>query len=140
MNQSNNVEYDNSNHSEDKIQSDCFMWLWNNYPKTRGLLYHIRNGGSVASAREGAKFKAMGVVRGIPDLHMPIPCTSEGTFYASLYIEMKTVKGKLSKEQIEIHEKLKSASNCVVLCKDLPHFKEIVLYWLETAGIDYKNG
>lgn len=32
--------------SEDRIQSDFFIWLWNTYPQFRGAVYHIPNGGS----------------------------------------------------------------------------------------------
>jgi hypothetical protein len=32
--------------SEDKIQALYHQWLWNNYPLTRGLCYHIANGGT----------------------------------------------------------------------------------------------
>jgi hypothetical protein len=132
------IESNDSNSSEDRIQSDCFQWAWNQFPKTRGLLYHIRNGGSIASAREGNKFKAMGVVKGIPDLHLAIPATSEGIQYASLYIEMKKPKGKESEDQIRIHEKLREAGNMVVTCRNLKHFQEIFLYWLDHSTFNYK--
>jgi hypothetical protein len=32
--------------SEDRIQADYFVWLWNTYPQFRGAVYHIPNGGS----------------------------------------------------------------------------------------------
>lgn len=67
------------------------------------LIYHIPNGGSRGNNRRdaqiaGAKMKALGTKKGVPDLALPIPCQG----YASLYIEMKKPKdGALSAEQME---------------------------------------
>ncbi|MBQ9074674.1 MAG: VRR-NUC domain-containing protein [Mogibacterium sp.] len=63
------------------------------YPEL-ALLHHIPNGGS-RSAREGAKLKQMGVLAGVPDLHLPVP---RGC-YCGLYIEMKFGSGQLSADQ-----------------------------------------
>jgi len=56
------------------------------------LMFHPPNGGS-RSAREGAIFKTMGVVAGVPDF---IGCLYGGVFFA---IELKAAKGKLSESQ-----------------------------------------
>ena len=53
--------------SEDRIQADCFQWFNNSFPHLRGLLYHVPNGGTRNKA-EANKFKAMGVVAGVPDI------------------------------------------------------------------------
>lgn len=53
--------------SEDRIQADCFTWFNNTFPLLRGLLYHVPNGGT-RNKMEAMKFKAMGVVAGIPDI------------------------------------------------------------------------
>lgn len=132
------IEKPEDNSSEDKIQADCFQWLWNKYPKTRGLLFHIKNGGSILSAREGNKFKAMGVVAGIPDLCLAVPAMSQGVYYPALYIEMKKPKGSTSDSQKAIHAKLQEAGNMVATCRNLKHFQEIVLYWLDNSNFKYK--
>ena len=65
------------------------------------LIYHIPNGGSRGSNQReaqinGARMKALGVKRGVPDLCLPIPMQG----YGSLYIEMKKPKdGALSVDQ-----------------------------------------
>ena len=33
------------------IQSNCVIWLWNNYPETRGLFFAIENEGSRLSSK-----------------------------------------------------------------------------------------
>lgn len=112
--------------NESAIQSECVLWLWNNYRRTRGLLYHIPNGGS-RTAREGATFKAMGVVAGIPDLCLAIPMNG----CPALYIEMKTDIGKLSPAQSDAIGRLTSAGNRVELCRSFEEFKSIVVAYLQ---------
>lgn len=47
--------------NEDNLQATCFQWFWNSFPDLRRTLWHVPNGGN-RNAREGAKFKAMGVI------------------------------------------------------------------------------
>lgn len=125
--------------SEDKIQSDCFMWFYNAYPVLRGLLFHIPNGGQ-RSAREANKFKAMGVIAGIPDLFLSIPSRNKNGLntglYYGLYIEMKTPTGVLSKEQKEIHIKLIAQGYHVTVCRSLEEFKSLILNYLQDSIIN----
>lgn len=122
--------------SEDKIQAQCFTWLWNTYPKIRRLCFHIPNGGN-RSAREGNKFTAMGVIPGIPDLSLAVSSMQGPIRYGCLFIEMKTPKGKPSEEQIRTHEALSAAGNRVVFCRSLIEFKEIVNNWLKGSDFCY---
>lgn len=74
------------------------------------LLAHIPNGGSRGKS-EGARFKAMGVKAGMPDLILPV---ANGEFN-NLWIEMKVDGGKLSPEQQNLHQSLsKHGGNVVV--------------------------
>ncbi len=64
------------------------------YPALK-LLFHIPNGGKRSKA-EAARFKAMGVRAGVPDLFLPVP---RGRYHG-LWIEMKRTKdGKISENQ-----------------------------------------
>ena len=83
--------------SEASLQIQCIRWFDAQYPYWSKFLFHIRNGGSIKSAREGAKFKRMGVRKGIPDLFLSIPAYG----YHGFYIELKKQGGKPSTEQIE---------------------------------------
>jgi hypothetical protein len=79
--------------SEDRFQQNCYLWFHNKYPEHRGLLFHCPNGGN-RNAREGAKFKAMGVWSGVADLLF----IWNGILYC---IELKTPTGTQRKEQRE---------------------------------------
>lgn len=89
--------------SEAKIQADVFQAVWNNYPNLRKLFFHIPNGGK-RHIVEATKFKAMGVVAGIPDLFLSI---ARGGYHG-FYIEMKKPGDTPDKHQLEIHEKLRA--------------------------------
>lgn len=88
---------ENSQLSESKIQQDAIMHIWNKFPETRLCLFHIPNG-MFSNAREGAKFKAQGVIAGVPDLVFVWAGKTH-------YIEVKTANGRLSPGQIELHKK-----------------------------------
>lgn len=81
--------------TEIQIQAKCFQWLWNTVPATRGLFFHVPNGGS-RNAIEGMQLKASGVIAGIPDcLFVP-----GGKIYG---FEFKTHTGRTSQVQDSIH-------------------------------------
>lgn len=86
--------------SESALQIDCIRWFDLQYPQYSPYLFHIRNGGSIKSPREGRKFKLMGVRKGVPDLFLSIPNAQ----YHGLYIELKKPGGKLSSQQIDTKE------------------------------------
>jgi len=83
--------------SESKIQQVAIMEIWNKLPQTRLCLFHVPNG-MFSNAREGAKFKAQGVISGVPDLVF----IWKGKTH---YIEVKCEKGKLSENQKALHQK-----------------------------------
>lgn len=89
----------------DKLQSDCFLWLWNEKPELRYLCFTTRNNltaqeGDLQSKIKMNQMKAMGTVKGTTDL----------VFYFSgrLYgFDIKIGKDKLSKEQLEFIAQLR---------------------------------
>ena len=84
--------------SEDTEQAAVVSWAqWQQgrHPELK-LVHHCPNGGSRNKA-EAVKLKQMGVVAGVPDLHLPVP---KG-IYHGLYIEMKHGDGRLGKPQRE---------------------------------------
>lgn len=74
--------------------------------------FHIPNGGA-RNPREGAHLKRQGVRRGVPDLCIPV---SRGVYH-SLYIEMKTLKGRPTQEQKEWISALREFGHCAYVCK-----------------------
>lgn len=88
--------YGNLKRSEDTEQMgviDWANWNTNRFPELR-LLFHVPNGGK-RDVKEAARFKAMGVKAGVPDLCLPV---ARGG-YAGLYIEMKYGKNKPTDNQ-----------------------------------------
>lgn len=113
--------------SESALQIQCIRWFDLQYPYWAKYLFHIRNGGSIKSAREGAKFKRMGVRKGIPDLFLSIP---SGTWHG-FYIELKKAGGKPSEEQIENGNSFQSLGYRFCIISDFDTFMhEINSYML----------
>jgi hypothetical protein len=80
------------------------------------FVFHIPNGGQ-RSMREGMRFKAIGVVAGIPDLFIPA---------ILLWLEVKTAKGRLSPAQRKIHQTLTAIGHRVAVVRSVDEaLKEI---------------
>lgn len=108
--------------AELRLQSDCFLWHWNTFPEERGMLFHVQN--KARNRIEGAKFKAIGVVRGVSDLIYVLP---QGR---SLYVEMKTSTGRQSKDQEEWQAKVQARGHIYLICRSLAEFQNIVTTYL----------
>lgn len=84
--------------TEDEEQIWLFSWAALNsgkWPELE-LMHHIPNGG-MRSKSEAARFKAMGVKRGVSDVFLPV---SKGGYHG-LYIELKAKDGRPEKAQKE---------------------------------------
>jgi hypothetical protein len=104
---------------EDEEQKTLFEWAElqaGKWPELRRMM-HSPNGGS-RNAIEGAKFKAMGVRAGFPDVFLPARRqTAEGGTYGGLFVELKRrAGGRLSPEQREWLEYLWEAGYYAVCC------------------------
>lgn len=84
------------------------------------VVHHIPNGGN-RSAREGQRFKLMGVVAGIPDVFVPIP----NDVYHGLYIEFKNDRGSVSKVQKEVHRIIRGNGYYVAVCRSTEEAIEV---------------
>jgi hypothetical protein len=89
--------------SEHQEQIGFLSWFRKTFPRV--LIFAIPNGGkrNIGVAR---KLKDEGVVAGVPDLFIP---------QWNLWVEMKTIKGRLSSEQREVIERLEHANHTVVI-------------------------
>ena len=109
--------------SEDGHQLAVMQWCALNvgrYPQLKWL-HHSPNGGS-RDKREGAKFKALGVKRGFPDLILLVPCGQ----YFGLAIDLKKLKGGVvSDEQDEWKAHLNGAGYYATVCHG----------WLEAVAV-----
>lgn len=86
-----------------------------------GVVYwHTPNGGN-RDAREGARFKEIGVKAGIPDLFFLRPSQfTEGVFGLLFAIEFKEPggKGRLSPAQLDMHPRLAAAGLAASIVTD----------------------
>lgn len=101
--------------SEIQLQTSCFTWLWNNYPQTRRLFFHVPNGGN-RNAIEGMQLKASGVVAGIPDCIL----VHQGRCFG---FEFKTINGKVSSVQEKVHKVWQEDGTPVYIIRTIEEFK-----------------
>jgi len=104
--------------TEDKLQSKCFQWHWNTFPKERGRLFHVNQ--KARNAIEGNRMKAMGVVPGVSDL---IYLTPQGP----VFIEMKTESGTQSGDQVKFQQLVESFGFKYIICRNFESFHQIFL-------------
>ncbi len=117
---------------ENKIQSEYHWWLWNTYPLTRLCCYHVPMGFNLGEV-VGAKLKAMGGLRGVPDYVHSIPANG----YGALYIEFKDaglipklIKSDHDRNQQKVQEALRTAGNKVVVCDSVASARSELLMYL----------
>ena len=108
--------------SEIAFQQECVIWFHNQYPELRGLLFHVRNNSS--SKREGAYWKAVGVVAGVSDLIFLHGCKVH-------CIELKTQTGYQSPEQIEWEEKVYKQGIDYYVINSIVKFKNLIIKIIE---------
>lgn len=100
--------------TEDQIHRAVAEWVVLNearWPALK-LMFHAPNGGSRHPA-EAAKFKAMLVRKGVPDLMLPVARGRR----IGLAIELKSEKGRISEEQSEFMARLEQAGWLCCVCR-----------------------
>ena len=101
--------------SESRLQSEVVKYIQLQYPKA---LYCASLGGIRTSMTQAVMAKRTGYVKGFPDLFVyePSPCGK----YHGLDLEIKTLKGRATKEQKEWIEALNERGYKAVIVKGLP--------------------
>tara|TARA_R100001594_G_scaffold54785_1_gene88358 strand:- start:1229 stop:1576 length:348 start_codon:yes stop_codon:yes gene_type:complete len=105
--------------SEDRLQSEVVKYIRYAYPKAR---YCASLGGIRTTYKQAVKAKNTGYVKGFPDLFIYEP--KKG--YHGLAIEIKTIKGRPTKEQKEWIEALKERNYKAEIVKGLPAILELI--------------
>lgn len=116
------------NHIEDTEQIHLFDWAAmqsGKYPELLSL-FHIPNGGK-RDAREGARFKRMGVKAGVPDLFLPVPRGK----YHGLFIELKAEGGKVTEHQKEWLKNLAASGYAACVCFGFDEARRDIMNYLE---------
>ena len=89
------------------------------------LMFAIPNGGHRLKAVAG-KMKAEGVKPGVPDIFLPVPRQQ----YHGLFVEMKTQKGAISKEQHRWIRPLLCKGYQVKVCRGWQAAAEVIEQYL----------
>lgn len=102
--------------TEHAMQCAVFQWAAGSGIPDIDLLHAVPNGGD-RNPHVGAKMKAEGVKRGVPDICWPVPIG----IFAGLYVELKIPKrvtekdGGLSEHQIKWLDRLRSNHHATVV-------------------------
>ena len=108
-------------HAEDDLQMQCVTWFRLQFPKFARLLHHSPNGGR-RNAREGARFKKMGVQPGFPDLVLLIASQD----CHALFIELKSATGRQEDSQKEYQALVEAQGYRYVLVRTLDQFRTAI--------------
>ena len=119
-------------HIEDSLQKTCVQWFSLMYRPYARLLHHSPNGGK-RNAIEAAKFKAMGVRAGFPDL---ILCVARGGYHG-LFIELKTAKGRQTENQKYFQKALEAQGYKYEVVRSLDEFRQIITNYMNEKQDDY---
>lgn len=113
-------------HIEDRLHTACVRWFDLQYPHLRLRLHHSPNGGK-RNLVEAAKFKAMGVRAGFPDLLLLV--SRGGSPF--LGVELKTSKGRQSEAQKAYQEEFEAMGAKYVVVRSVLQFIQVVTEYLQ---------
>jgi hypothetical protein len=117
---------------EDNLQIACINWFKYQYPNiliTSFPAGYVFAGNQQQRQRTGKRMSQMGYCNGIPDLFIIHP----NNRFHGLFIELKTEKGTVSKEQKEMLKRLDELGYFTSICRSLDDFMFTVnLYLHET--------
>lgn len=111
-------------YKESRVQMSCVKWFRYQYP---GVIIASFPNGGYRTAITASIMKAEGQLAGMPDLFVPV--AKHG--YHGLFIEMKSDKGKMSSNQIEIHAKLTESGYNVEVCRSFEDFSQVIDTYLK---------
>lgn len=115
--------------AEAEEQRRLFAWagmMSGKWPEL-ALMYHIPNEGR-RSVRTGARMRAEGLKKGVPDICLPVArCGCH-----ALYIELKRMRGgKPTNEQLDWVDKLTRQGNMALICQGWEKAAEVLEAYLE---------
>lgn len=102
---------------EEQLQAKCSQWFWNTYPGLRRLLHH--NDNNSHNAIEGARKKAIGVVKGIFDMELIVD-------RAVVFIELKIPPNGLTDEQKDFKEKVETRGHETIIIYSFEDFQKFI--------------
>lgn len=121
--------------TEDAEQIALFIWSQQNlkeFPELR-LMFAIPNGMHTPNKRAAGRMRAMGMKRGVPDIFLPV---KRGEF-SGLFIELKKKKkGKVSDEQDEWIDDLKSQGFGAIVCYGFEEAMKMIIQYLNYKKLE----
>ena len=109
---------------EDNFQITCMSYLARFFPELEAI--HVPNEGIKVEGNKaiiyGAKRKAKGVKKGVPDI---LIFDTAGLF-KGLAVELKVDGGKVSKEQNEFMERMKKRGWATEICWSVDEFVNVI--------------
>ena len=112
-------------HHEDSLQKACVAWFDHTHKGLSPYLHHSPNGG-FRWRDEAAKFKAMGVRAGFPDLVLLIPRHG----HPFLAIELKYGRNGQSPRQKAYQKALEAIGARYVVVRSLEEFRRVIEEYL----------
>lgn len=107
--------------AESSLQKGCVKWFRLQYSKYSKALFSVPNGGT-RHPLEAITLKEEGATAGVSDLILAVP----NKHNHGVFIEMKTPKGKVSKEQEAFLFLMKSLGYRVEVVRTFEQFVEVV--------------
>lgn len=118
--------------SEHQEQCALVAWFDVRYPRLRGRLAAVPNGGARHKAVAG-QLKAEGVRKGYPDLQLLVPHSG----HHGLIIEMKRIRGsRIEPEQLEWLEWFAAMGYRAVVCKGFEAAKLVIVEYLDGFSLN----
>tara|TARA_R110002012_G_scaffold82720_1_gene208866 strand:+ start:131 stop:490 length:360 start_codon:yes stop_codon:yes gene_type:complete len=118
--------------SEERLQSEVVKYIQLQYPKVK---YCASLGGQYQPFQsQRNRARKTGYVKGFPDLFIYESRTINGITYHGLALEIKTIKGRATKEQKEWIEALNERGYKAVIVKGLPD----ILNCIDAYFFDYR--
>ena len=119
--------------TEYDIQKSFFEWVYHREVRDERyrLIHHTPNS-SQFTIGHGVKMKRIGLRSGIPDVFVPI--ASKG--FHGLYIEFKSEKGKLNKNQRDVIKQLRKQGYRVEIIRCPREAAEVVMHHMRYAEVD----
>lgn len=112
--------------TEEQEQAALFQFASYQWEIEWSLLFAVPNGG-YRKIRTGIRLKATGVKPGIPDIFLPV---GRGKYHG-LFIEMKSDKGRVQKNQKEWHEALRAQGYKVEVCRGCDPAVKVIQEYLK---------
>lgn len=112
-------------HVESHIQRNCVSWFRLAYRDLSRCIFAIPNG-MRTSATQGRILKAEGMLAGVSDLILMVPCKG----YHALCVELKTEKGRQSDSQKAFQKAVEAQGYKYIIVRSFDDFRKQVTEYL----------